>query len=68
MRDEIKHEAEQEKAVPHVDESATDGASTDTEDAIERRYRGVVWTNPRMVALMAHSSKSTQRPDNHMLA
>jgi len=68
MRDERKHEAEQEKAVPHVDESATDGASTDTEDAIERRYRGVVWTNPRMVALMAPSSKSTQSPDNHIVA
>jgi hypothetical protein len=68
MRDEIKHEAKQEKAVPHVDESATDGASTDTEDAIKRRYRGVVWTNRQMVALMAQSSKSTQSPDNHILA
>jgi hypothetical protein len=58
MRDVIKHETEEEK----------DGASTDTEDAIERPYRGVVWTNPRMVALMAPSSKSTQSPDNHMLA
>jgi hypothetical protein len=64
MRNEIKHDAN-EKAVRHVDESATDDASTDTEDAIERPYRCVVWTNPRMMAL---SSKSTQSPDNHMLA
>jgi hypothetical protein len=64
MRNEIKHDAE-EKATRHVDESATDDASTDTEDAIERPYRCVVWTNPRMMAL---SSKSTQSPDNHMLA
>jgi hypothetical protein len=67
MRNEIKQDAN-EKAVRHVDESATDDASTDTEDAIERPYRCVVWTNPRMVALMAPSSKSTQSPDNHMLA
>ena len=67
MRNEIKHEAE-EKAVSHVDESATDDAIADTKDAIDRRYRGKVWTNPRMVALMAPSSKSTQSPDNHMLA
>jgi hypothetical protein len=41
MRKEIKHEAE-EKAVPH-DESASYDASTDSDDAIKRRYRGVVW-------------------------
>ena len=64
MRNEIKHDAE-EKATRHVDDSATDDASTDTEDAIERPYRCVVWTNPRM---MTPSSKSTQSPDNHMLA
>jgi hypothetical protein len=62
MRNEINHQAE-EKATRHVDESATDDASTDTEDAIERPYRCVVWTNPRMMAL---SSKSTRSPDNHM--
>ncbi len=67
MRNEIKHEAD-EKSVPHFHESATDDASTDTEDAIERPYRGGVMTNPRMVAMMAPSSKSTQSPDNHMLA
>jgi hypothetical protein len=67
MRNEIQHEAH-EKDVPHVDESATYDASTDSDDAIKRRYRGVVWTNTRMVALMAPSSKSTQSPDNHMLA
>jgi hypothetical protein len=64
MRNEIKHDAEG-NADSHVDESSTDDASTDTEDAIERPYRCVVWTNPRMMAL---SSKSTQSPDNHMLA
>ena len=63
MRNEIKHEAA-EKSTRHVDESSTDDASTDTEDAIERPYRCVVWTNPRMMAL---SSKSTQSPDNHIL-
>jgi hypothetical protein len=30
-------------------------------------YRGGVWTNPRMVALMVSSSKYTQSPDNHLL-
>ena len=64
MHNEIKHDAEG-KATRHVDDSATDDASTDTEDAIERPYRCVVWTNLRMMAL---SSKSTQSPDNHMLA
>jgi hypothetical protein len=63
MRNEIKQDAN-EKAVRHVDESATDDASTDTEDAIERPYRCVVWTNPRIMTLW---SKSTQGPDNHML-
>ena len=67
-RNEIKHEANDEKAVTHVDESESDGARTDTEDTIERRYRGMVWTNPRMVALMSPSSKSTQSAGNHMLA
>jgi hypothetical protein len=31
---------------------------------IERPYRSVVWTNPRMMTL---SRKSTQDPDNHRL-
>jgi hypothetical protein len=66
-RNEIKHGAD-EKSVPHFHASATDDASTDTEDTIERPCRCGVMTNPRMVALMALSSKSTQSPDNHMLA
>jgi hypothetical protein len=48
MCNEVKHEDEA-KAVPHVDESATDDASTDTEDAMpaptqRTLYRGGMWT------------------------
>jgi hypothetical protein len=67
-RNEIKHEADDEKAVTHVDDGESDGARTDAEDTVERRYLGLVWTNPRMVALMAQSSKSTQSPGNYVLA
>ena len=65
-RNEIKHKGDG-KAVPHV-ESEDDCARSNTEDTIERRYRGMVWTNPRMVALMVPSNNSTRSPDNHMLA
>jgi hypothetical protein len=63
-RNKIKHEDE-EKAAPRIDEGVTGHAST---ECTLYRYRGVLWTNPQMVALMAPSSRPTRSPGNRMLA